>query len=374
VVVDTLPGGAVQVTNPPLAADAPPARILDERVRIGAVDGAGPEVFGNISALAVDARGRILVLDAQAAELRIFGPDGAHLRTVGGRGAGPGEFRTPVGLTLHPEGGIWVVDPGNGRYAVMDAEGEAITTVPRPVGFFAWPWPGGFDHGGTLFDVAPDNALVRLDGDMGVADTIALGPYEVPSVSVRRADGAMIASVRAPFRPARHWRFDPRGFLWSGVSDAFRIARLSLEGDTLAVVRLDTPPLPVSAAEADSASTWVEGFLEELASPGVQVEGDTSVPETKPAFATFVVDDGGRLWVEPTRRPGEPRHLLLFREDGVLEGAVAVDEGLQLNSVFPVFRNGTLTAVVTDALGTPQVVQYRIVAPGDPEASGAPLD
>lgn len=36
--------------------------------------------------------GRIVVLEGQSSEIRVFGPDGTHLLTAGGQGGGPGEF------------------------------------------------------------------------------------------------------------------------------------------------------------------------------------------------------------------------------------------------------------------------------------------
>ena len=79
-----------------------------EELRIGSVNGAGAATFGRIAALEVSSDGRIFVLEDQANELRIFDADGNHLQTVGGRGSGPGEFASPVGMTWAPDGTIWV--------------------------------------------------------------------------------------------------------------------------------------------------------------------------------------------------------------------------------------------------------------------------
>jgi hypothetical protein len=71
---------------------------LEPAAVIGAAEGAEAVVFGAVSGLEVDDAGHIYVLDRHANELRIFAPDGAHIRTVGHSVGGPGEYRNANGL------------------------------------------------------------------------------------------------------------------------------------------------------------------------------------------------------------------------------------------------------------------------------------
>ena len=52
----------------------------------------GPELFGRIDDVAFDRDGNVLVLDAVNYEVRTFGPEGRHLRSLGRHGEGPMEF------------------------------------------------------------------------------------------------------------------------------------------------------------------------------------------------------------------------------------------------------------------------------------------
>lgn len=360
--VDTLPSGVIQVSNTTQGtwADGEGWQLVEE-VSIGRADGDGPDLFGSIVDLEVDDRGRVFVLDNQARELRIFGSDGTHERTVGGEGGGPGEFALPVGLTIEPgTGHAWVVDPSNGRYTVFDRNGELVTTHPRPIGYFAWPWRTGFDQNGDLWDVVPDG-LVRMTTDLAPSDTIPLPEYEASQINVTDGDGLLQMSVAPPYAPLQRWRFDANGHLWIAVSNAQRFTRTRLgSADADRIVRREHTPVPVTRAEADSAR---EDRMEiaSHAGPGATLQGELTVPDVKPAFETFVVDDGGRLWVEPSRPAGEEqRHLLVFDPDGVYLGAVEIPDGMQLVSVLPAFRGDTMWAVVTDELDIQHVVRYRI--------------
>ena len=67
---------------------------LDTVVTIGGLDGPGLSVVSGFSRVAVDRRGRILVYTAREAEISVFDSSGTYLRTIGGRGEGPGEYES----------------------------------------------------------------------------------------------------------------------------------------------------------------------------------------------------------------------------------------------------------------------------------------
>jgi sugar lactone lactonase YvrE len=76
----SVPSGTVVVTNPTQGVwDSASNWRVSEDLRIGTLEGTGPDLFGQIDALEVDRDGRIWVLEVQAQELRVFGRDGrAH--------------------------------------------------------------------------------------------------------------------------------------------------------------------------------------------------------------------------------------------------------------------------------------------------------
>ena len=179
--VDTLPSGIIHVRNH-RSVGADPDFQLVEDLRIGRLDGDGPDVFGDIQDLAVDPQGYIYVLDLAAMEVRVLDGEGGHQWTVGRDGEGPGELSYPVGLTLDEQGRVWVVDAGNGRYSIFD-DGELVEERTRHVTAGIVPWVGGFDHSGRLWEsyctYTPEDGnmvgVVGLDDELAPADSLLAG-------------------------------------------------------------------------------------------------------------------------------------------------------------------------------------------------------
>ena len=61
---------------------------------LGGVADPGPEEFSRIAAIRRLGSGLIVVAEDEALELRFFDLNGAHVRTVGRKGQGPGEFES----------------------------------------------------------------------------------------------------------------------------------------------------------------------------------------------------------------------------------------------------------------------------------------
>lgn len=220
--VDTLPNGAVLVRSPAQGIwRAGEDWRLVEELRIGSMDVEGPELFGRVAALEVDPQGRIYMLDSQAREVRVFGPEGEHVRSFGRKGGGPGEFESPASLDWDPQGRLWVVDQRNARFSVFDTAGAFVTSHRRPGGYMQVPWPGGIDTQGRLYDIATipggdgwfEVVLVRLDENAQPADTFRIPPYEGAAYDheIRQGGGGgRGCGRRSRSRPRRCGRATPR--------------------------------------------------------------------------------------------------------------------------------------------------------------------
>jgi len=367
--VDTLPGGVVQVTNPATGIwDAEAGWQVTEVMRVGSADGDGPDLFGRVGDFEVDASGRIYVFDSQAQELRIFGVDGLHVRTVGRKGGGPGEFSQVIGMDWSPGGDLWLLDPNNNRISVIDTNGTYVTSHPALGGFIVMPWSGGFDNQGRFYtygiDPDPEDensfpmVFVRYNEALQPTDTTDVPRYQgnAEYFEARSGDGFMRAGV--PHSPGLRWRLARNSDFWFILTGEYEIVRRTFEGDTLSVFSKAFTPLPVTSADLEEAREDLEWFTRQ----GGQIDL-SKVPDIKPAIQNFFLDDRGNIWVEPTMAGEDQGRVFdVFDRAGRYLGQVRFPFVLQTNPT-PVFVDDFVYGITTDDLEVPYVVKARLGRP-----------
>lgn len=367
--VETRADGVVVVRNPERGLwKAGAAWRAEEELRIGNATGIGPNLFGDIAAVEADSLGRLWVLERQAKELRVFDARGRHVRTIGREGEGPGEFRDPIALAWAPDGTIWVVDPGAARFTVFDSAGLYIDTHPRNVAGYSLPWQGGFGQDGLLYEVtsvpgqgAGDlrSVVVRYDAGVEPVDTFPLPAHPGERFVVQREKSMMSAGV--PFTPSQVLALDPRGFVWTGVNDRYRVVqqRIGREADTTRIVERQAAPVPVTAAERDEAVAGMKWFTDQ----GGRIDAGR-IPGHKPAYEQVIVADDGGFWVRPARPAGEAGAAFdVFDAEGRFGGRLLLPGGLDAFPP-PVIRRGAVYGVARDSLDVPYVVRARIIKGG----------
>lgn len=360
--IDTLPSGTIVVRNP-VVGTWPEVRALTEDLRLGTAAGEGPELFGQVRDIDVDEAGRIYVLDGQAHEIRVFGADGAHVRTFGGTGNGPGELAGPTGMEWGPGQRLWVEDPGNNRYSVYDTTGAFVTSHPRDLSWFGFVWTGRFDDAGRLylqqlsFGLESREAwLVWMDSAMVAHDSFPVPKHEQLTYTLKR-NGRVRSAATVPFSPSLMWKVARDGTLWFGISGDYRLYQRSLTGDTLRIIEREYEPIPVTRAERDEA--LAQDFLHNMADQGADIDPDL-VPANRPVWSGFSIDDEGRLWVVPQTADSTSTAFDVFSREGRYLGRMRL--GSRIKSAFPgpLIRGDYLYAVAQDELGVEYVVRARL--------------
>lgn len=231
--------GAQEVVDLP-AADRAIQADFDEVYRVGSFDGDTWETFGEIAGAAFDEEGNLYLLDRQASLITVIDPEGNYLRTIGGPGEGPGEFRMALSFTVSREGRAIVLDMGHRSYQLFDPTGE-------------------FER------------MVAMDLSGGILRVGSLDPYPGGNAVVQAGGGSIQAMVRgggaAPAPPTTR-----------------PVELISLEGDAVEASTLAEGwmPPPADAGEA----TQIEGG-------GVRINMAGAMPRTwEPQLLTATLPDG----------------------------------------------------------------------------------
>ena len=106
---------------------------LLEDMLLGSLD--GDDAFGRVTSVAVDSRGRWIILDTGYEVVRVYDPDAMTMESIGQTGEGPGEFNQPMALGVDSDDRIYVASQG-GRVAVFSPQGGLVDE-------FRHKFPGG---------------------------------------------------------------------------------------------------------------------------------------------------------------------------------------------------------------------------------------
>lgn len=350
--IDTLPGGAIVVHNPGAGLwDTSTAWRLEQDLVIGAVEGSGPEVFGEIAAVDVDMHGRIYVLEEQAQEIRVFDSAGTYLRTLGSEGSGPGELSRAFGLAFDDLDRLWVPDVGNRRLTVFDSTGEFADDYQRPLGV-VYPFLGGFDKSGRFWDVTPSFDDTYASFYFVRFDSITGGFDSVPPVRYRR-DVESTTLTMFFLRPRMTIAFDPAGYIWFGWTGDYRLFQRSMSGDTARIIERESRRVPVSHSER-------ERILAEIAEFPFPVD-PVLIPTEKPAFNRIVAGENGHLFTNVPGSGDEKGRLIdVFNGDGVYLGRLTAP--VALDWMIPLrITSSHILGVTRDELDVPYVVRLRVL-------------
>src|ERR1041384_839829 len=309
---------------------------LEEELSIGAREGADEYMFGEVTAITPDGAGGFYVFDRQVPALRHFDHGGRFIKTLGGEGEGPGEYKSIVGMALRRDGRLTVFDAENHRIVLYEVDGtpsehwrinsslyvgqallvdsmdqtyvKILTEWGQPL---RWPWPIG---------------LLHIDARGRVVDTMR----------PPRIEGEPQAPW-GPLSPEKVWALDPYATV-VGVNDRYAFEIRKPNGQDVRVSR-QYRPLPVSGDEwraYEARRAWKNKHEEPSEPP-------PTTPRTKPAYRAFTVAQDGRIWVrrympvsplevKPSSDPNAPPPFPfteqvgfdVFDADGVYLGEVLV--------------------------------------------------
>jgi sugar lactone lactonase YvrE len=357
--IDTLQAGRIVVHNTGRGAwdSASTWRVVEE-LRISDLDPAGQTRIRFINTLDVDQSGRIYLSDPSGPAIYVFDSTGKHLRSIGRRGKGPGEFLWITMLARRPDGNLVVYDSHNARMSVFDTAGRGIAFVNASIGC-SMLGHGIYDSTGhlviTCLDTGSNGAWfsLRFDSLFHAVDTLRVPSPSTQSTKFVGPDGTARIGPDIPFISTPFWMPTTVPDVWTGMTSDYRLYRVSLSGDTTLIVeRTGIEHLPVTAADIDSSVVGT-GWLTKH---GFKVDR-SRIPSEKPLLTDLLVDDSGYLWVEPMVANDHGKIWDIFNPDGRYLGRIHTPYVLQASSLFrslirgdriytPVSEDGGYTLVV----------------------------
>jgi len=115
--------GVPNVMNPDLPVGKTETVATEQLWRVGGEDDEGGEMLGFVTDVLVDDDGLSYLLDSTLSVIQVYDAEGNHVRSIGGEGEGPGEFKMASNFLLLPNGNIGVVQMMPAKLVTLDRQG-----------------------------------------------------------------------------------------------------------------------------------------------------------------------------------------------------------------------------------------------------------
>lgn len=366
--------GVAIVTSAEPAWDHSESWRLDSMPDLDIGDDTDPHsLFSSIASVLTLSRGRIVVADAEAGELRIFDSTGAWKQTLGRRGEGPGEFADIRLVAADQWDTLRVVDENLGRITIFHPDTGLVRTVLQPPGLpwaeapIAWLDSGRWLYEGERGPSTPSPPGIWRDTSLVIITSAAMDAV-IDTVGTFAGTERLILEADFQGRTLSMMAPLPFGLDGSIVSDGERIAvatgeewRVDVLDQTGIEVMSIRRPVPRERAGAEAADSVIQRYLQvtgEQLRPVLEAGlRDYPARELRPAYGKAYFATDGKLWVTAYQYRSElPRAASIFDRDGVWQGDVTIPGNLVIHEIGADYVLG----VFTDDLGAPRVRRYRM--------------
>ena len=342
----------------------PPVWPLDTLLSLGGLH-ATEEVqqFGRARSVVADGDRNLVVLDELRDEVLVFSPVGEHLRIIGRKGPGPGEYQNPNYLGLLGDT-LVISDATDLRADLFELDGRWIgewRNIRNPWGIIQAGlkqiWLGTYEWDGSSEPLR----VFQGHGLDGSVDTIPSLPdpnrdlMEPRNVVVCRSS-AWLSGFSVPFGPGITRIPTPSGEILESDPVGYRMVFTSPQGDTSRIVEYQTPDVLVSDSDWQEQEEEWRRFRADY--PGGTCDGHLTRPARKRLVGDVLFDDIGRIWVRRIQLKSSSKERLdVFSPEGELLGSV-VTPG-RFSGGRPFIRDDRIYFVTADTLDVQTVHAFR---------------
>jgi hypothetical protein len=270
--------GVTIVKNPREPLYAEMRLDLEDELSIKGIDEDGDFLFAEARSIAVDSNDNIFICDRKESSIKIFDRCGNFLKTIGGRGQGPGEMSDPGIVRISNNNELVVLDFQNRCLLFFSTEGEYIKTLNS--------------RGMLLLGLRLDSkgnfivSTLKLSQSFPEYELIKFDPHLNPLFKIGSMPYQQNLRALNPFAPGYTYAVDQNDNIVYGYPNKYEIQIFSPQGTILRKIIKDYDAVRVTDAEKEEENSQAPSYV------------SFDFPDTHSAFQSILVDEEGRIFVK----------------------------------------------------------------------------
>ena len=316
--------------------------------------------LSRVVSLATDSRGNAYVADFPSMTVYVLSPNGSLLRKLGGRGGGPGEFRSVSTVQVVEQDSLYVFDADAARLTVFVPHSSDVAyTTSLATGAY---WVEKAIGTGLLIaayaqryspsdDPARDTGRVEiiraLRRDGGIArDSILVFPGR--PLLVLHGQGRMSVGTD-PFGRQGLFDLTPDGRVVFSLTDTVFVRLVEPSGKRVRGFRVPAALIRITPAD-------IQRKAEAMSDPAMARLLRSRASRTWPRLRSLVVDDHSHIWLGLMGPGGRGGSWVVYDTLGRQIGRAATPPDIDIKAIW----RGHAYAVAPDGLDVPTIVFYRV--------------
>jgi len=328
-----------------------------EELAIQAEDDSGNIILYQPAHILVYNNDNIYISDRQDLKVKIFDVHGRHLRSLGTKGEGPGEFQRIGAMNFLPDGRLLVLDYRAQRTSFFDPAGEFLHSHQWRTRHYDIFFTTNTSYTVNENIFGETNQLNVKTYDLDGQEIEFIGSFTPMSMYIKTS-GSNAMAIGTPYPVNSIFAGDQeRQLLYHCLNDKYEIEVYNHNGDLIRKFDRAYQPLPFTEKDAQ---IYYDAFKKRNSPQLNEILKEIQLPEVKTITERMGVDDLGNLWVrtnEEREFDGQTQTAYdIFDKDGFYTYRVWTE----LNPYL--FVRGKMYAIVTDeATGFRSVKRYSVL-------------
>jgi len=315
---------------------------LEEDLSLGETKGKEEYMFSRIK-IEVDEEENIYVLDMKASNIRVFDKHKEFLRTIGGKGQGPGEMQMPVIFQVTPKREVMVYDVVSRRLTFFSQDGKYLKQISA-ANIRALVLSLKADLSGNFIGLLSYNPwtkeIKKYNSKLEPSFTIA-----------KKEEKPNQGDVRRMMTPSLKYEISKDGYIIWGYSNKYELNVVNPEGKLIRKINKIYDPVKLSEKSKNKRK---EKMIRRMASFGLKAK--LLFPKYHPPFLDFSLDEKGNIFVL-TIGKDEKKYFDLFN----VEGRYIAKVPLKITLSEIILKKDKLYTIDENEEGFPVVKRYRII-------------